>query len=226
MAVDERRELLVEAAIRVMVRDGVAKATTRSIVAEAGMALAAFHYSFRSKQELLENVIETITAHTLDLAVEVIGGDGSAEDKVRSALDTYWQHVVANPGEHRVTYELTQYALRHPGLATIAKRQYEAYIAAASKLIESLGVEWRAPTPVIAAVSDLGHGRDDAAVSERGRRRGLARGAGSGRGSSGEPDRRGLTVFGHAASSVLWNQKVVIQVLIWSRSIGILERAA
>ena len=76
IAVDERRELLVEAAIRVMVRDGVAKATTRSIVAEAGMALAAFHYSFRSKQELLENVIETITAHTLDLAVEVLGARG------------------------------------------------------------------------------------------------------------------------------------------------------
>ncbi|WP_194920714.1 TetR/AcrR family transcriptional regulator [Catenulispora rubra] len=150
IAVDERRELLVEAAIRVMVRDGVAKATTRSIVAEAGMALATFHYSFRSKQELLENVIETITAHTLDLAVEVLVGDGSAEDKVRSALDTYWSHVLANPGEHRVTYELTQYALRHPGLATIAKRQYEAYIAAASTLIESLDVAWKAPTPVIA----------------------------------------------------------------------------
>lgn len=150
IAVDERRGLLVEAAIRVMVRDGVAKATTRSIVAEAGMALTAFHYSFRSKQELLENVIETITAHTLDLAVEVLGGDGSAEDKVRSALDTYWRHVIANPGEHRVTYELTQYALRHPGLATIARRQYEAYIAAASTLIASLGVAWKAPTPVVA----------------------------------------------------------------------------
>jgi hypothetical protein len=58
--------------------------------------------------------------------------------------------VVANPGEHRVTYELTQYALRHPGLAAIAKRQYEAYIAAASKLVESLDVQWRAPVPVIA----------------------------------------------------------------------------
>jgi AcrR family transcriptional regulator len=154
IAVDERRELLVEAAIRVMVRDGVAKATTRSIVAEAGMALAAFHYSFRSKQELLENVIQTITAHTLDLAVERLGAEGGVEEKVRAALDSYWQHLVANPGEHRVTYELTQYALRHPGLATVAKRQYEAYIDGASRLIDSLArssaVTWRAPVPVIA----------------------------------------------------------------------------
>ena len=150
IAVDERRELLVEAAIRVMARDGVAKATTRSIVAEAGMALAAFHYSFRSKQELLENVIEAITGHTLDLAAAALGADGTAEEKVRAALDTYWRHVVANPGEHRVTYELTQYALRHPGLATVAKRQYEAYIAGATKLIVALEVNWAAPVPVVA----------------------------------------------------------------------------
>lgn len=154
IAVDERRELLVDAAIRVMVRDGVAKATTRSIVAEAGMALAAFHYSFRSKQELLENVIETITGHTLDLAVERLGAEGGVADKVRAALDSYWQHLTANPGEHRVTYELTQYALRHPGLATVAKRQYEAYIEGASRLIDSLAqsadVTWTAPVPVIA----------------------------------------------------------------------------
>jgi AcrR family transcriptional regulator len=154
IAVDERRGLLVDAAIRVMVRDGVAKATTRSIVAEAGMALAAFHYSFRSKQELLENVIETITAHTLDLAAEVLAADGDAPTKVRGALETYWQHLVANPGEHRVTYELTQYALRHPGLASLARRQYEAYIGAASTLVESLArscdVSWAAPVPVIA----------------------------------------------------------------------------
>jgi AcrR family transcriptional regulator len=177
IAVDARRELLVEAAIRVMVRDGVAKATTRSIVAEAGMALAAFHYSFRSKQELLENVIRTITAHTLDQAVERLSAEGGVEDKVRAALDSYWQHLVANPGEHRVTYELTQYALRHPGLATVAKRQYEAYIEEASKLIDALAqssdVTWTAPVPVIAryliAVMDgltllwLNVGDDDAA---------------------------------------------------------------
>ena len=150
IAVDERRELLVEAAIRVMTRDGVAKATTRSIVAEAGMALAAFHYSFRSKQELLENVIETITGHTLNLAVEALGAEGTAEEKVRSALEMYWRHLIANPGEHRVTYELTQYALRQPGLATVAKRQYEAYIAAATQLIASLDVDWTAPVPVVA----------------------------------------------------------------------------
>ncbi|XIE77716.1 hypothetical protein AB6O49_04510 [Streptomyces sp. SBR177] len=37
---DVRREQLVEAAIRVMIRDGVAKATTRAVVGEAGLPWA------------------------------------------------------------------------------------------------------------------------------------------------------------------------------------------
>ena len=44
---DERRQQLVEAAIRVMARDSVAQATTRAIVGEAGMPLGVFHYCFR-----------------------------------------------------------------------------------------------------------------------------------------------------------------------------------
>ena len=154
IAVDERRGLLVEAAIRVMVREGVAKATTRSIVAEAGMSLAAFHYSFRSKQELLETVIETTTAHTLDKALEALWITGTVEEKVHAALDSYWRHLIENPGEHRVTYELTQHAARHPALESLARRQYEVYITGAAALFDALAesscVTWTVPVPVLA----------------------------------------------------------------------------
>lgn len=154
IAVDERRQRLVEAAIRVMARDGVAKATTRAIAAEASMALAAFHYSFRSKQELLENVLEAITSHTVDQALQALWVTGTVEEKVRGAIDAYWRHLIANPAEHRLTYELTQYAARQPGLASITKRQYEAYIAATVKLVEALArsshVRFKAPVPVLA----------------------------------------------------------------------------
>lgn len=149
-----RRELLIEATIRVMVRDGVAKATTRAIVAEANMPLGAFHYCFRSKEELLERVIETITDHTLDPALEGLRADGSLEERLRAGLGAYWQHVLDHPDEHRVTYELTQYALRESGLADVAKRQYQTYLAANTKVLETLaevsGATWSVPVPVLA----------------------------------------------------------------------------
>lgn len=154
VSADVRRDLLVEAAIRVMVRDGVAKATTRSIVAEADMPLGAFHYCFRSKEELLNHVIEAIAGHTLDRAMEALQQPGTLEERLVGALDAYWQHLVENPDEHRVTYELTSYAVRQPGLEHMARKQYENYIQTFTSVLELLAangeVTWSTPVPVLA----------------------------------------------------------------------------
>lgn len=61
MALKDRREELIAAALRVMVRDGVGKATTRAISSEAGMTLGIFHYCFDSREQLLQEVITRIT---------------------------------------------------------------------------------------------------------------------------------------------------------------------
>lgn len=154
VAADERRRLLVQAAIRVMARDGVAQATTRSIVAEADMSLGTFHYCFRSKEELLEQVITAITSHTLAPALEIISGEGTFEEKLRGGLAYYWQHVLDNPDEHRVTYELTQYATRNPALAEFARTQYRTYLEAQTEIIERLastaGITWKVDDAVLA----------------------------------------------------------------------------
>ena len=60
MSVDQRRSLLIEAAINVMARDGVANVGTRAIVAEADMTIGVFHYCFRSKDELVVEVLRSI----------------------------------------------------------------------------------------------------------------------------------------------------------------------
>ena len=154
VSADERRQLLVEAAIRVMMRDGVARATTRSIVAEADMQLGMFHYCFRSKSELLEQVVETITAHSLDRVEEIGRGGGTVRDTLRSTMQAYWDHVLAHPQEHLLTYELTQFALREPGLEGVAARQYEFYLQTLTRLLDEAGAaygqQFTVPTSVIA----------------------------------------------------------------------------
>ncbi|MFD4259536.1 TetR/AcrR family transcriptional regulator [Streptomyces sp. NPDC058534] len=156
IAASERRTRLVDAAIAVMVRDGVSAATTRAIVAEADMPLGSFHYCFRSKEELLGEVIEVITGHTLERALSEVVSDGELEERLCRGMRAYWQHVVEEPHEHRLTYELTQYAARQPGLAVVAERQYQTYLAANTRLIEALTddegkrLEWSVPVPVLA----------------------------------------------------------------------------
>jgi len=154
MAVDDRREELVEAAIRVMARDGVAKATTRAIVAEANMTLGVFHYCFDSREQLLERVTTTITDRTIAAAREVFTSDGGLRAGIRQSLHVFWHGVEANPGENLIGYELTQYALRNPGLEDVARLQYSNYLAAHAEFLEAAadaaGIEWTVPVPILA----------------------------------------------------------------------------
>ncbi|MET9691551.1 TetR/AcrR family transcriptional regulator [Streptomyces sp. NPDC006514] len=150
----ERRRQLTEAAIRAMTRDGVAATTTRSIAAEAGVSLSVFHYCFDSKQALLESVIAAITDHSVTLVREAIQPKATLHETVRAGFQAYWDHVSAHPGEHMLTYELTQYALRRPDFEHLARRQYERYCDTYTELIEQLrhhmAFELRVPVSVLA----------------------------------------------------------------------------
>ncbi len=150
----ERRRQLTEAAIRAMTRDGVAATTTRSICAEAGVSLSVFHYCFDSKQALLESVISAITDHSVTLVREAIRPMATLRETIRAGFQAYWDHVSDRPGEHMLTYELTQYALRRPGFEHLAQRQYERYCDTYTELIEELrhhmDLELRVPVIVLA----------------------------------------------------------------------------
>ncbi|MEU0112553.1 TetR/AcrR family transcriptional regulator [Streptomyces bobili] len=150
----ERRRQLTEAAIRAMTRDGVARTTTRSIAAEAGVSLSVFHYCFDSKQALVESVITTITDHYVTVVREALRPRATLEETVRAGFQAYWDHVRAQPDEHMLTYELTQYALRQPGFEHLARRQYELYADTYAELIEqlrtSMDLRLGVPVPVLA----------------------------------------------------------------------------
>ena len=144
---DERRRELVEAALRVMSRDGVAAASTRAIAAEAGMAQSRFHYCFRSKAELLREVVETMVRNQV---TSVLGASGD----VRTALRAYARHLVDHPEQHLLSYELTQYALRTPGLASLAAQQYQAYLDGAAEVLTTLGIDDPSAPRLVVALLD------------------------------------------------------------------------
>ncbi|MGI5128761.1 TetR/AcrR family transcriptional regulator [Pseudonocardia sp. CA-107938] len=154
LSVDERRRVLVDAAIQVMTRDGVAKATTRAVVTEAGMQLGFFHYCFESKEDLLAVVVETITERNVAAAMASVAPRRAVADMLREGMHAYWRGVEGDPATHQLTYELTQYALRRPGLDAVARRQYAAYLQATTRFLDAVAaaadVTWAVPVPVLA----------------------------------------------------------------------------
>ena len=150
-----RRTALLHAALRVVARDGVAAATTRRIVAEAGMPLASFHYVFSSRDELMAELVElAVAGEQSDLAPAFDPPPGDLRAAIRSGLQHYFDGVRADPDREKAMFELTQWALREPGFAPLARRQYERYYEvaehAAADAARLTGSSWSLPLPQVA----------------------------------------------------------------------------
>lgn len=154
MSAAERRLQLVDAAIRVAAREGVAATTTRRIAAEAGVNLATVHYCFASKQDLLKEVLATIVTELQDAVQADLRPGLPVEVLLRDALRGLWTVVEKEPERQQLTYELTQYALRTDDLRELARWQYEVYYRGCTthltSVAEAAGVEWTQPMPVMA----------------------------------------------------------------------------
>ncbi|HZB19723.1 MAG TPA: TetR family transcriptional regulator [Blastococcus sp.] len=154
LSVEERRAALVDAALRVMVRGGLAAGTTRAVVAEAGMSLASFHYAFASRDDLLRELVRGVVGREFDSATAGMRADDGLAGCLRHAAAGYLEHLEREPGHEQLMLELTLHALRNPVLRPLAHEQYRAYTEAATRLLEQAaeltGEQWARPVPELA----------------------------------------------------------------------------
>ncbi|POH62414.1 TetR family transcriptional regulator [Cryobacterium sp. TMN-39-2] len=158
----DRRSALVRAALRVVADRGVAQATTRAIVAEAGMSLASFHYAFQSRDELMVELIRYVVAEEATAVLpEPSSTESQGQDDIQSlrqilrdGLQRYADHMSRDPLREKAMLELTQYALRSPELRHLAVAQYERYHALAAEALDTAarrsGSVWLHPVGEVA----------------------------------------------------------------------------
>ncbi|MFE3105251.1 TetR/AcrR family transcriptional regulator [Nocardia tengchongensis] len=160
VSADQRREDLAAAAVRVMMKVGVPATTTRLISDEAGVPQSVFHYCFRSKEELFEqltrDVVESMVGEALDAvgnALDAVGNAENFETSVQRSMQGLFTNAAEQPERQLVLYELTCLALRDPEKAGFAEWQYKQYFDHTGQLLVALadraGVEWVAPINVL-----------------------------------------------------------------------------
>lgn len=151
--VEQRRRDLVEAAFRVMAREGIGQSTTRAICAEAGVHQSVFHYCFGSKKELFQELIRTTVVDMVDAAVLVSQVTHDAGESFRSGMQRVWRVAQEHPERQLVGYELTLFVLRDPDLAELAAWQYEQYFAQSERFLVAIesasDVQWSVPRDVV-----------------------------------------------------------------------------
>jgi AcrR family transcriptional regulator len=171
MPAADRRALLLGAALDVMARDGVNSATTRAIVAEAGMPLASFHYCFANREDMLAQVIGLVVQGETRAVLDAMAAATTRASTPRARLVAilrrgsrgYLAHVEATAGAELALNELNHVALRTPALQALAVEQFRSYYRASEEILQvaaaQAGVRWAAPMPLLARLVTVGiHG--------------------------------------------------------------------
>lgn len=133
-----RRSQFVNAAIAVISREGVARATTRRIADAAQLPTASLHYCFATKEDLFHAVYETITATGLaEVGAEVNQGVGLNQGLAEITRSfAKWFH---NSRDMQLaTYELLMWSLRSSDSQHLARRVYRRYLDGCTQLLREV----------------------------------------------------------------------------------------
>jgi AcrR family transcriptional regulator len=121
------REQLMDAAERILIRDGHAGVTTRRVGAEAALNHGLIHYYFGSLDELFLQVFERFTGRLLERQRALYAADQPFIDTWREAMAYLDADVAA--GYQKVWGELYSRALNSPGLRPRLADAYEQWRA-------------------------------------------------------------------------------------------------
>lgn len=129
----EGRQALVEAAIRLVARDGLAKLTYRSLTAEAGVSQGSLRHHFTS----LVGVLEAALERCLEVSHSYLR-------QAPESLADLFVHLVASMREHpeipAFQTEVFVGARHRPELQDLARRHQEAYRAAVRAALDGSAV--------------------------------------------------------------------------------------
>lgn len=107
-----RREQIIDAALTVMISNGVYNATTRRIAEAASVNVATLHYHFHDKEEIIFSAMEKLASSYRDTLSARFTLAQNLHDRIHDLLWFIWGEIRQAPGEQLVLQEMTLYVLR------------------------------------------------------------------------------------------------------------------
>ena len=155
---EQRRQQILDAAMRIVVRDGIRGVRHRAVAAEAAVPLSATTYYFKDIDDLLNDTfaqyVERSAAFMAKLWLNTEGklrelvayGDGSAEsrgllvDEIAHMAADYVQHQLLTRREHLMAEQaFHQAALHNPRLAVLVRSHEQILWQGACQIFQVLG---------------------------------------------------------------------------------------
>ncbi|HYW29385.1 MAG TPA: TetR family transcriptional regulator [Gaiellales bacterium] len=132
----DRREVVLEATLRVIARSGVDAATHRAVAAEAGVALASTTYHFTSKSDLVHQALELVIERSTAIVASHAAPPGPDDaDALVERLAGLAQALASDErAPLTAQYELLLEAGRRAELRPLAERWNDAYLSGLSAM--------------------------------------------------------------------------------------------
>jgi AcrR family transcriptional regulator len=125
VAAPEGRERLLDAAVRLIAREGIDNVRIARIAAEAGVSAGLVHYHFASRDALLEEAIEHSYERAGDMRLTALGeGRADAVQRLRAMIDQCLPSTPALREDWVLWVELWLRGARDPALRPVAARLY------------------------------------------------------------------------------------------------------
>ena len=155
---EQRRQDILDAAMRIVVRDGVRAVRHRAVAAEAAVPLSATTYYFKDIDDLLTDTFAQYVERSAEYMAKlwnnnegllrdmVVSGDGSPEsrsqlaDNIARLMADYVQRQLLNRREHLMAEQaFRQEALLNPRLADLVRSHQQILLQGTCQLFQVLG---------------------------------------------------------------------------------------
>jgi len=154
IAAEDRRQALLAAALRVIARDGIARASTRAVAAEAGMPTASFHYVFASHDAMVARFDGQGYGAFKQAVAEAVVEAPTLRAFTEQALLGWLARAVADPEAEVALHEIVAWSRASADLGHLATAVYAQYTASVTSFVQAAevryGVRWRFPSGDVA----------------------------------------------------------------------------
>jgi AcrR family transcriptional regulator len=131
----ERRQSLIEAAIRCLSRGGIAGFTVDAISSEAGVSRGLINHHFDGIEDLLAAVYAEMTSAMLAAGERALSAEGTAEQRLVSVLAALFEPPLFSRNTLRAWLALWGETAVNPRLRAAHRKSYDSYRKAMANVI-------------------------------------------------------------------------------------------
>jgi len=127
MLTEERRKQITDALFNCLADSGHETVTIKDIAGRAGLHYGVIHYYFKSKDQIVSAMADSIISKYERLLLLQIQPARCAAEKISLALDFLVDEFIFKRRLNRVFYNLVQMAFERPSVRDALRRQLRAY---------------------------------------------------------------------------------------------------